>query len=249
MRYERMAASIVNATCVTDNPAMASSNRPPDQWQGKSKITALIFDGDGVVINSEHMWNAAQDEFARRHGIPYERQKIKALIAGRSQTEAVEILRAECGLVGDTRLLVNERMELVRSEFEKGVEFVTGFSEFFQRIQAGYKTCLATSMPEDLLAIVDAQLGLVKLFDGKVFSLVAVGYRSKPNPDLFLHAASQLGAEPANCLVIEDAPNGIEAARCAGMRCIGLTTTFDRQILSRADWVVDSFAQIDPAQF
>jgi len=215
----------------------------------KSEITAIIFDADGVVIDSEAMWNAAQDEFALRHRISYERARIKALIAGRAQAEAVEILKAECGLVGDTQSLVIERMQLVRREFEKGVGFVTGFCEFFQRIQTDYKTCIATSMPEELLSIVDRQLQLARLFDGNLFSLIAVGYRSKPNPDIFLHAARQLHAEPANCLVIEDAPHGIEAAHRAGMRCIGLTTTFDRQLLSRADYVVDSFRQINLQSF
>ena len=193
------------------------------------------------------MWDLAQEEFARRHSIPYERKKVKALLAGRSQAEAVEILKMEYGLTGDSRLLANERMELVKREFEKGVEFVPGFREFLERIQADYQTCIATSMPEELLAIVDGQLGLARLFNSRIFSLIAVGYRSKPNPDIFLHAASQLGTEPARCLVIEDAPHGIEAARRAGMRCVALTTTFDWQMLSRADHIVDSFSQIDLA--
>ena len=75
--------------------------------------------------------------------------------------------------------------------------------------------------------------------------MIAVGYRSKPNPDIFSHAANQFGAAPADCLVIEDAPNGVEAARSAGMKCVALTTTFARQQLSRANLVVDSFAEID----
>lgn len=215
----------------------------------KSRITTIIFDADGVVIDSERMWDSAQEEFARRHGIPYERQRIKALLAGRSQAEAVEILKTECGLTGDTQSLADERMELVKREFAKGVGFVPGFREFFHRIQADYQTCIATSMPEELLAIVDGRLGLSGLFGRQIFSLIAVGYRSKPNPDIFLHAAKQLGAEPANCLVIEDAPHGVEAARRAGMKCVALTTTFDCQTLSRADCVVDSFAQIDLAGF
>jgi len=226
---------------------MLSGNRPPVRPRTNSRITTIIFDADGVVIDSERMWDSAQAAFARRHGIPYERQKVKALLAGRSQAEAVEILKTEYGLAGDTSSLANERMELVKRELEKGVEFVLGFREFLERIRIDYQTCVATSMPEELLAIVDGRLGLAKLFPGRIFSLIAVGYRSKPNPDIFLHAARQMNAKPADCLVIEDAPNGIEAARRAGMKCVALTTTFDRQTLSRADHVVDSFSQIDLA--
>jgi beta-phosphoglucomutase len=213
------------------------------------RIIAVIFDADGVVVDSEKIWDATQEEFAQRHRIPYERTRIKALLAGRSQTEAVEILKTEYGLAGETGLLSRERMDLAKRKLESGVEFVPGFCEFLQRIQPTHKTCVATSMPEELLAIVDGHLKLSKLFDHRIYSLNAVGYRSKPNPDIFLHAADQLGVPPARCLVIEDAPNGIEAARRAGMKCVGLTTTFDRQTLSRADHIADSFEQIDPSQF
>ncbi|MCU0784697.1 MAG: HAD family phosphatase [Verrucomicrobia bacterium] len=228
---------------------MASGNSPPTQRRGNSKITTIIFDADGVVVDSEKIWDEAQTEFSRRHGIPYERAKLKPLLAGRSQAEAIEILKVEYGLSGDAQSLAGERMALVKRGFEEGVEFMSGFREFFQRIRSDYQTCIATSMPEELLAIIDGRLGLSKLFGGQIYSLIAVGYRSKPNPDIFLHAAKQLGAEPANCLVIEDAPHGVEAARRAGMKCVGLTTTFDRQTLSRADCVVDSFAEIDLAGF
>jgi beta-phosphoglucomutase len=217
--------------------------------RGNSQITTIIFDADGVVIDSEKNWDDAQVEFSRRHGIPHEREKLKPLMAGRSQAEAIEMLKAEYGITGDTQSLAAERTELVKRGFQNGVEFMSGFREFFQRVRSDYQTCIATSMPEELLAIVDSRLGLSGLFGGQIFSLVAVGYRSKPNPDIFLHAAKQLGVEPASCLVIEDAPHGVEAARRAGMKCIGLTTTFDRQTLSRADCVVNSFAQIDLAGF
>jgi len=224
---------------------MADANHPPNERRGTSRITAIIFDADGVVVDSEKIWDATQEEFARRHGIPYERNKVKALLAGRSQAEAIEILKKECGLAGKTELLAKERMDLAKREFENGVGFVPGFQEFFERIRPAYKSCVATSMPEELLTIIAGRLGLSKLFGDRIYSLVTVGYRSKPNPDVFIHAARQLGVQTTNCLVIEDAPNGIEAARRAGMKCVALATTFDRQTLSRADHVVDSFAQID----
>jgi beta-phosphoglucomutase len=227
--------------------SMASGNHPPTPRWDNSKITTIIFDADGVVIDSEKIWDEAQAEFSRRRGIPYERAKIKPLLAGTSQAEAMAIFKKEYGLSEDAQSLADERMALVKRGFENGVDFMSGFHEFFQRVRSNYRTCIATSMPEELLAIVDGRLGLSRLFGGRIFSLIAVGYRSKPNPDIFLHAAQQLGAEPANCLVIEDAPHGVEAARRAGMKCIGLATTFDRQTLSRADRVVDSFAQIDLA--
>ncbi|MGA2800783.1 MAG: HAD family phosphatase [Verrucomicrobiota bacterium] len=212
-------------------------------------INTIIFDAEGVVVDTEKAWDKAQVEFLRRRGIVYERNKIKHLLSGKSQVEAIEILKAECGLTGNVQSLITERMALVKRLLEEHVEFVAGFREFFQRVQPAYRTCIATAMPEDLLAIVDGRLGLSGLFGGRIYSLIDVDHRSKPNPDVFLHAAGRLGAKPENCLVIEDAPHGVEAAKRAGMKCIALTTTYDRQILSNADTVVDSFAQIEPADW
>jgi beta-phosphoglucomutase-like phosphatase (HAD superfamily) len=210
-------------------------------------IRAIIFDAEGVIIDTEKMWDNAQAEFLRRRGIPYDRQAIKHLLSGKSQVEAVEIIKVKYSLTEDTPALAAERRELVQRQLEEHVDFVPGFLDFFRRIQPDYRTAVATAMPEDLLAIVDARLGLSKLFTGHVYSLVTVGHRSKPNPDIFLHAADRLDVRPENCVVIEDAPHGVEAARRAGMKSIGLATTYERQTLSQADMVVDSFAQIDLA--
>jgi beta-phosphoglucomutase len=212
-------------------------------------INAIIFDAEGVIIDTEKMWDRAQEEFLRRRGIRYERMDIKHTLSGKSQAEAIDIIKTKYGLSGDAQSLADERRELVRRQLEEHVEFVPGFREFFRCIQPDYRTAVATAMPEDLLAIVEARLGLSKLFAGHVYSLVAVGYRSKPNPDIFLHAADRLGVKPANCVVIEDAPHGVEGARRAGMKCIAITTTYDRPALSQADVVLDSFAQINLAKF
>ena len=217
----------------------------PGELPGHGMIQAIIFDAEGVIIDTETIWDDAQAEFLRRRGIAYDRRAIKHRLSGRSQAEAVEIIKATYGLAEDGQALADERRELVRRQLEKRVDFVAGFRDFFHRIQPVYRTAVATAMPEELLAIVDARLGLSKLFAGHVYSLVAVGYRSKPNPDIFLHAARQLGVPPEHCVVIEDAPHGVEGARRAGMKSIGITTTYDRQTLGQADIVVDSFAQID----
>ena len=207
-------------------------------------IDAILFDAEGVVIDTEPMWDKAQEEFLRRRGVAYDRDKLKHLLSGRSALEGMEITQAECGISGDTRLLAAERMELVRLQLEEHVGFVAGFMEFFQRVRPAHKTCIATAMAEDLLRIADRRLGLSELFSGRVFSLATLGLRSKPNPDIFLHAARELGSTPETCLVIEDAPHGVEAARRAGMKCVAITTTYDRRKLSGADRVVDSFAEI-----
>ncbi|HKL77186.1 MAG TPA: HAD-IA family hydrolase, partial [Gammaproteobacteria bacterium] len=78
----------------------------------------------------------------------------------------------------------------------------------------------------------------------QVYTLAGGHRRGKPHPDLFLAAANGLNSAPEHCLVIEDAPHGIEAARRAGMRCYGLATTYDSEKLCLADRIFDDFADI-----
>ena len=122
----------------------------------------------------------------------------------------------------------------------------TDFPQFFEQVSGSFKTCIATSMDPELLAIADARLGLSALFGGRIFTTAAVPGRGKPAPDLFLHAATDLHSEPGVCIVIEDAPSGLEAAAAAGMYAIGLASTFDAKLL-HADLVIESFHELDVA--
>lgn len=208
-------------------------------------IDTVIFDGEGVVLDTEGIWDRGQEEFLRRRGVAYDRERIKPLLTGRSLAEGVRVLREEYGFDGNDEKLAVERLEIVRPLFERDIKFVDGFLEFFENTRSRYKTCIATALDVDLLRLADRRLQLSALFDSRIFSLEDVNYRSKPNPDLFLHAARALGSTPRSCVVIEDSPYGVEAARRAGMKCIGLASTYDRSKLTGADLVVDAFSEID----
>jgi beta-phosphoglucomutase-like phosphatase (HAD superfamily) len=71
-----------------------------------------------------------------------------------------------------------------------------------------------------------------------------VGNKSKPDPAIYLHAAEKLGSSPQECIVIEDAPNGIQSAKSAGMKCIGIATTFTKDKLVEADLIANGFEDI-----
>jgi beta-phosphoglucomutase len=208
-------------------------------------IDTVIFDGDGVVVDTEKIWDQAQEEFLRRRGLVYAREKIKPLLTGTSLADGIRIMKEECGLQGDPETLSRERVEIVKGLLEQEVKFIDGFEEFFESIRSSYKTCMATSMAPDLLRTIDRRLNLSQLFDGAIFSVADVDYRSKPNADIFLYAVRRLRSEIEHCVVIEDAPHGVEAARRAGILCIALTTTYGREKLRDANVIVDSYAEID----
>jgi beta-phosphoglucomutase len=208
-------------------------------------IEAILFDCDGVVLDSETIWDRCEAEFLLRRGIAFDAALTKPLITGLGQIPSVLLLQEQYGVPGDPEELAAERLDIIRSLFEREVRFTPGFEEFFEkRVRGQFRTCVATSMPEALFAVADRRLGLRRFFGDRVYFPSHVGGRAKPEPDLFLYAASQLDTPPERCLVIEDSPRGIEAARRAGMAVIGLATTHDRGLLAEADQVVESFGEI-----
>ena len=208
-------------------------------------IDTIIFDGEGIVVDTETIWDKGQEEFLRRRGFVYDRERIKPLLTGRTLAEGVEVMKQEYKFEGDTEALARERADIVRDLFAHEVHFINGFLEFYELVRGRYKICIATAMDQDLLELVDHQLNLSALFKNRIYTLVDVAYRSKPNPDIFLYAAQQLQSSPENCVVIEDAPHGIDAAKRAGMRCIAISTTYDCEKLQNADVVVNSYSEID----
>jgi beta-phosphoglucomutase len=213
-------------------------------------IEAILFDCDGVVLDSETVWDRCESEFLGRRGIAFDIARTKPLITGLGQRAGVLLLQEQYGLIGDPDALVRERLEIIRGLFEREIRFTPGFPEFYEeKVRGRFATCIATSMPEELFAVADRKLGISRFFADRVYFPTHVGGRAKPAPDIFLYAAARLGAPPERCLVIEDSPRGLEAARRAGMASIGLATTHGPELLRQADRVAASFAEIelDPA--
>jgi beta-phosphoglucomutase-like phosphatase (HAD superfamily) len=209
-------------------------------------IEAILFDCDGVVLDSETVWDRCETEFLGRRGIAFDLARTKPLITGLGQRAGVLLLQEQYGIAGDPDALVRERLEIIRDLFEREVRFTPGFPEFYdERVRGRYATCIATSMPEALYAVADRRLDISRFFADRVYFPSHVGGRAKPAPDIFLYAAAQLGAPPERCLVIEDSPRGLEAAHRAGMASIGLATTHAPEMLRGADRVAGSFAEID----
>lgn len=211
-------------------------------------IEAILFDAEGVVLDTEDLWDLGQSEYLRRRGFVYDRERIKPLLTGRTMAEGVKIMQEIYGFGGDIEAQAKERVDIVKSAFRDHAKFMDGFLEFFEHVRHRYKVALATAMDEAVLEIVNGRLHLDSLFGQHIYTLSQVGFRSKPNPDLFLLAAERLGSAPARCAVIEDAPHGIDAARRAGMYSVGLASTYRPEQLKAADLVVRSFDEIRLSQ-
>ena len=206
----------------------------------KNNLQAIIFDLEGVVVDSEKHWDTCAVIFLGRHGFKYQREPHKPLLMGKTLEEGVLIWKKEIGLKGSTKKLAQERRDIIR-ELYFDTNFTPGFMDLFKIVSKKYRVGIGTSIERPFLKIIDDKLGITKLFDDHVYSIEDIGFISKPKPDIFLHVAEKLKVKPKDCVVFEDSPNGVEAAKRAGMVCIAITTTTDPKKLTKADLIIDSF--------
>jgi beta-phosphoglucomutase family hydrolase len=206
---------------------------------------AVIWDLDGTLIDSSaYHWEAWQAVMAvENFSLTYEQyvadfgKRNDEILRGRLGADLPEEFVARVSLAKEE----NYR-HLVRT---KGLELLPGARFWLERLRSsGWMQALGTSAPRGNIDAVFVALGIGKFFDAVMSSEeVKAG---KPEPDVFLVAAQKMNVEPADCIVIEDAPAGIEAARRAGMKSIGVLTTHPEL---KADWVVSRLDELPEGFF
>ncbi len=178
----------------------------------------LIFDCDGVLVDSESLSCRIDAEFLTQIGIPYTAEEIARQFLGVSLKTMIARIEAErdCKLPDDFSERLNS---ILFARFETDLKPIEGVRDAI--LSLPYPRCVASSSVPERIALSLRITGLSDLFDD-IFSSTQVP-RGKPAPDLFLHAASNMKARPEDCLVIEDSVAGVQAALAAGMRVIGFT--------------------------
>ena len=192
---------------------------------------ALVFDMDGTMVNSMAAHARSWEVFMRRHGIRMPVKEVLRQTTGRTGIECIRILMGED--IADARAveLINEKEALYRDFFSRDFREVRGFREFArQAMQRGLKLAVATAGDRNNIAFALEHLKLAQRPDAIVGG--DEGIAGKPAPDLFLEAARRLQVPAADCIVFEDAPFGIEAARRAGMRAVAICSTHQPEELA-----------------
>ncbi|MEU3315414.1 HAD family hydrolase [Streptomyces sp. NPDC006662] len=180
-------------------------------------IELVIFDCDGVLVDSERIAARVQVALGAELGWPITADEVVDRFIGRSHAAIREQVAARLG--EDTAATWSERFEqLHREAVDAEITPVKGLPEALDAL--ALPTCVASSGSHDKMRHTLGRTGLYGRFAGRIFSATEVAH-GKPAPDLFLHAARQMGADPATCLVIEDSQPGVRAARAAGMRSFG----------------------------
>ncbi len=180
-------------------------------------IELVIFDCDGVLVDSERLANAVLAELLTEAGLPTTFDDSVERYMGMSMPAVLVEAGARLGrpLPAD---LLDRYHEAVFAAFDRELEPVEGVAEVVAAL--GWPSCVASNGEHERMRRTLGRTGLQAHFAGRVFSATEVA-RGKPHPDLFLYAADQMGADPARCVVVEDSPYGVRAATAAGMVALG----------------------------
>jgi HAD superfamily hydrolase (TIGR01509 family) len=182
-----------------------------------SRFGLVIFDCDGVLVDSERLSIRVDAVYLERLGWPMEEAEIIERFVGRSDADMRAVIEEYLG--GPVPAEIDEEFDrLYRETFERELVPVEGVSDVLDRLNvAGVPVCVASSGSHAKIRRSLALTELAHYFGDRIFSATDVA-RGKPEPDLFLHAARSLGASPGECAVIEDSVYGVEAALAAGMQ-------------------------------
>ena len=179
----------------------------------------VIFDCDGVLVDSEPVSVRVLVAALNRHGIDMAEEEAYGRFLGRSLATMTQVMDEEYGFHTGPEFLESLRVDLYE-RFKTELEAISGIADTVDRL--GCDHCVASSSQPERIRLSLSLTGLIDKFEPNIFSASMVE-NGKPAPDLFLYAAEKMGYDPGNCIVVEDSPAGIEAAQRAGMTAFAFT--------------------------
>ena len=207
---------------------------------------ALIFDMDGTIVDNMAFHTQSWVTFFERRGRDIDAHAFFRTTAGRQGKEIIRATMGEHLADEEVAVLNHEKEAVYRELYAPHLKTVSGFDDLVASARSqGIALAVGTAAPPANVAFTLDGLDLRRHFEAVVGATDVA--RGKPHPDVFLEAARRCGVLPQNCIVFEDAPLGVEAARRAGMRTVVLTTTLPRDAFGEFDNViaiVDDFSAL-----
>jgi HAD superfamily hydrolase (TIGR01509 family) len=205
-------------------------------------IEAVVFDLDGVLLDSEQVWDEAREQLAAERGGRWHDGAQRAMM-GMSSNEWSRYMHETIGLPEPPEEINREVVERLAASYRKHLPALPGAREAVEQLAARWPLGLASSSNRELIDLALRLLGVEHLFAATVSS-EEVG-RGKPAPDVYLEAARRLRVEPVRAAAVEDSHNGIRAAKAAGMRVLAIPNAHfppGEEALAEADVVLPSLA-------
>jgi HAD superfamily hydrolase (TIGR01509 family) len=209
-------------------------------------IEAVVFDLDGLLLDSEQVWDDAREQLAEERGGRWHDQAQKDMM-GMSSTEWSRYMHDRIGLPEPPEEINREVVERLAAIYREHLPAIPGAREAVERLAARWPLGLASSSNRELIDLALELLGVKHLFAATVSSEEVA--RGKPAPDVYLEVARRLGVDPTHAAAVEDSNNGILAAKAAGMRVLAIPNRHfppGEDALVQADVVLDSLAELTP---
>lgn len=207
---------------------------------------AILFDMDGVIVDSNPYHKTALREFCMQHGYTLSEEELRAKIYGRTNRDWI---RNVFGALPDEiiKKYADEKEAIYRRHFEQDIKPVTGLPGFLELLdREKISRAIATSAPRINVDFTLSKTALTDFFP--VILDESFVLNGKPDPEIYLKSAEALGYRPQDCIVIEDSLSGLEAGKRAGARVIAISTTHTASELSHADLIIDNFVGLEISQ-
>ena len=210
-------------------------------------IEAVVFDLDGVIVDSEQVWDAAREALARERGGRWH-EKAQQDMMGMSSVEWSRYMHDVIGLKDPPEEISAEVVRRLEATYREELPLIDEAPEAVARLAERWSLAVASSSNRPIIDLVLELGGLDRFFRATVSSEEVA--RGKPSPDVYLEAARRLGVDPTKTAAIEDSRNGILSAKVAGMRVIAIPNKRyppGEEALAEADVVLESISELAPA--
>jgi HAD superfamily hydrolase (TIGR01509 family) len=212
-------------------------------------IEAVVFDLDGVIVDSEQVWDEVREAYVIETGGRYSERATREMM-GMSSPEWSTYMSEELAVPGTPEEINAAIVERMLARYGEAPPLIPGAVDAVRRIAARWPLAIASSSNPELIEVVVRAAGLGDVFGIAVSSQEVP--RGKPAPDVYLEAARRLGVEPTSCGAVEDSHNGIRSAKAAGMRVVAVPNPHfppDDEAMAAADVVIGSIAELQVELF
>ena len=207
-------------------------------------ITTIVFDMDGILVDSEVYWRECREAFARDRGLAWTAEDQR-LAMGRNTLEWARVMRERLGLELPVEAIAEEMIGRVKARYEERLPLLPGALAAVHALAGRYRVALASGSPPSLIRTVLAEANLEGVFEVVVYGDDMP--HGKPAPDIYLETLRQLRVAPGHAVGIEDSANGVRALKAAGMIAVAVPSpgfSLPPDVIALADRVLDSMQQL-----